>query len=44
MPVSFQEKPAHTACNQLSVLTQKDDEELEEFAERALRLFYGCME
>ena len=29
---------ARTARNQLSVLTQKDDEELEEFAVRALRL------
>ena len=32
----FPREPAHTACNQLSVLTQKDDEELEEFAEQAL--------
>ena len=29
----FPREPAHTARNQLSVLTQKDDEELEEFAE-----------
>ena len=34
----FPREPARTARNQLSVLTQKDDEELEEFAERALRL------
>ena len=34
----FPREPARTAHNQLSVLTQKDDEELEEFAERALRL------
>ena len=34
----FPREPAHTARNQLSVLTQKDDEELEEFAEQALRL------
>ena len=31
-------RPCSTACNQLSVLTQKDDEELEEFAEQALQL------
>ena len=29
----FHREPAHTTHNQLSVLTQKDDEELEEFAE-----------
>ena len=34
----FPREPAPTAHNQLPVLTQKDDEELEEFTEQALRL------
>ena len=34
----YPQEPTRTARNQLAVLTQKPEEELEEFAERALRL------
>ena len=34
----YPQEPARTARNHLAVLTQKPDEELEEFAERALQL------
>ena len=34
----YPQEPARTACNQLSVLTQKPEEELEEFAEATLWL------